>query len=136
RASGGLLPCGVRMAWDDQENENKNMRSRVPAIVWGLIAAAVVIAILVLASSVLSPSRAEDQQPDVDTALIVSVDVFNSVDVLLFKLQLVGIAKALVFPEVLKSILIGPQGGILFFMVTWADKPKLSFPWQRISSAA
>jgi len=124
------------MAWDDQENENKNMRSRVPAIVWGLIAAAVVIAVLVLASSVLSPSRAEDQQPDVDTALIVSVDVSNSVDEHRYKLQMEGIAKALEDPEVLKAILNGPQGGILFSMVTWADKPKLSLPWQRIASAA
>ena len=71
---------------------------------------------------------------EVDTALIVSVDVSNSVDDGRYKLQMEGIAKALEDPEVLKAILNGPQGGILFSMVTWADKPKFSLPWERISS--
>jgi hypothetical protein len=73
---------------------------------------------------------------EVDTALIVSVDVSNSVDEHRYKLQMEGIAKALEDPEVLKAILNGPQGGILFSMVTWADKPRLSLPWQRIASVA
>jgi hypothetical protein len=73
---------------------------------------------------------------EVDTALIVSVDVSNSVDEHRYKLQMEGIAKALEDPEVLKAILNGPQGGILVAMVTWADKPRLSLPWQRIASAS
>ena len=112
------------------------MRPRVSAVVWGLIAAAALVAIFALVSSFLSIARAQEQQPDVDTALIVSVDVSNSVDEHRYKLQMEGIAKALEDPEVLKAILNGPQGGILFSMVTWADKPKLALPWQRIASAA
>ena len=110
------------------------MRSRVSAVAWGLIAAAALVAVLAVASSVLS--GAQEQQSDVDTALIVSVDISKSVDEHRYKLQMEGIAKALEDPEVLKAILNGPQGGILFSMVTWADKPKLALPWQRIASAA
>ena len=45
-----------------------------------------------------------------------------------------GIAQALEDKDVLDAILNGPQGGILFSMVTWADKPQIAIPWQRISS--
>jgi hypothetical protein len=72
--------------------------------------------------------------PDVDTALIVSVDVSNSVDEHRYKLQMEGIAQALEDKSVLDAILNGPQGGILFSMVTWADRPRVAVPWQRISS--
>ncbi len=112
------------------------MRSRVSAVIWGLIAAAALVAVLIVVSSVPPAARAQEQQSDVDTALIVSVDISNSVDEHRYKLQMEGIAKALEDPEVLKAILNGPQGGILFSMVTWADKPKLALPWQRIASAS
>ncbi|WP_139247832.1 DUF1194 domain-containing protein [Hyphomicrobium sp. CS1GBMeth3] len=81
-------------------------------------------------------AQSTDLPAEVDTALIVSVDVSNSVDEERYRLQMEGIAKALEDPEVLKAILNGPQGGILFSMVTWADKPKLALAWQRIASAA
>lgn len=83
-------------------------------------------------------SRAQLAPPaaEVDTALIVSVDVSNSVDEQRYRLQMEGIATALEDPEVLKAILNGPQGSILFSMVTWADKPRLALPWQRIAGAS
>lgn len=89
-------------------------------------------------AAAISISRAQvaEMPAEVDTALIVSVDVSNSVDEHRYKLQMEGIAKALEDPEVLKAILNGPQGGILVSMVTWADKPRLALPWQRIASAA
>ncbi len=71
---------------------------------------------------------------DVDTALIVSVDVSSSVDQYRYDLQLEGIAKALEDKGVQKAILNGPQGAILFSLVTWADKPRVDVPWVRISS--
>ncbi len=71
---------------------------------------------------------------EVDTALVVSVDVSNSVDEHRYKLQMEGIAKALEDPQVLDAILSGPNGGILFTMVTWADKPQVAVPWVRIRS--
>lgn len=70
----------------------------------------------------------------VDTALIVSVDVSNSVDNDRYKLQMEGIAKALEDPGVIEAIVSGPNGGILFAMVTWADRPALSLPWVKITS--
>lgn len=73
--------------------------------------------------------------PQVDTALIVSVDVSNSVDAERYRLQMEGIAKALENPDVLKAILNGPNSSILFGMVTWADRPRMALPWQKISNA-
>ena len=67
--------------------------------------------------------QAQDAQ--VDTALIVSVDVSSSVDHDRYKLQMEGIAKALEDPGVIEAIVGGPNGGILFSMVTWADRPTL-----------
>lgn len=74
--------------------------------------------------------------PQLDTALIVSVDVSNSVDEHRYKLQMEGIATALEDPQVINAILNGPNGGILFSMVTWADRPSIGIPWVKIASAA
>ena len=60
-----------------------------------------------------SPSQAADE---VDTALIVSVDVSNSVDAERYKLQMEGIAQALEDPQVIDAIISGPKAGILFSM--------------------
>lgn len=78
--------------------------------------------------------RAQDDGAEVDTAIIVSVDVSSSVDQNRYHLQMEGIAAALEDPEVLNAVLGGPKGSILFSMVTWADKSKLSVPWTVISS--
>jgi hypothetical protein len=71
---------------------------------------------------------------EVDTALIVSIDVSNSVDARRYKLQIEGIAAALEDPGVIEAILNGPQGGIIFSLVAWADRPKVALPWMRIAS--
>jgi Protein of unknown function (DUF1194) len=87
-----------------------------------------------LALMLATTGQAEDGQ--VDTALIVSVDVSNSVDSDRYKLQMEGIAKALEDPGVIDAIVGGPNGGILFSMVTWADRPTLTLPWVRIANKA
>ncbi len=102
----------------------------------GLAGLIVGLAAATLAAISVSTAQVAEQTPEVDTALIVSVDVSNSVDDHRYKLQMEGIAKALEDPEVLKAILNGPQGGILVSMVTWADKPRFALPWQRIANAA
>jgi hypothetical protein len=71
----------------------------------------------------------------VDTALIVAVDVSNSVDDKRYRLQMEGIAQALEDPAVIEGIIGGAKGGILFSMVTWADRPKSTLPWTRITNA-
>jgi hypothetical protein len=72
--------------------------------------------------------------PEVDTALVLSIDVSNSVDATRYQLQLEGIAKALEDESVIDAILTGGRGGILISLVMWADKPKISIPWSRITS--
>lgn len=75
-------------------------------------------------------------QDRLDTALVVSVDVSNSVDEHRYKLQMEGIAAALEDPAVINAILNGPNGGILFSMVSWADRPQVAVPWVKITSKA
>ena len=72
----------------------------------------------------------------VDTALIVAVDVSQSVDEARYRLQMEGIAQALEDPGVLASVTSGPNGAILFSMVAWADTARQAIGWQRIASQA
>lgn len=93
------------------------------------------LAAMALAGFAAGATVAQENKPgEVDTALVVSVDVSNSVDERRYQLQMQGIASALEDPEVLDAILSGGKGGILFTLVTWADKPKVSVPWMRIAS--
>lgn len=83
----------------------------------------------------LAPGQAQELG-DVDTALVVSVDVSSSVDERRYRLQLEGIATALEDRSVIDAILNGPRGGILLSLVTWDDRPRITMPWVRIASAA
>ena len=96
-----------------------------------VLAAVVSLMLLVLLGA--QPARA---LPEVDTALIVSVDVSNSVDDARYRLQMEGIAKALEDPGVISAITTGPQAAILFSIMTWADRSEMTLPWVRIASAA
>jgi hypothetical protein len=96
-------------------------------------------ALLAVLSWQVVPAWAQDgvQGPgavQVDTALVVSVDVSNSVDENRYRLQMEGIAAALEDPGVIEAIINGPNGGILFSMVTWADRPEFALPWVKIAS--
>lgn len=94
-------------------------------------AAAMLVSLVIVSGALLAQ---ENKPGEVDTALVVSVDVSNSVDDRRYQLQMQGIASALEDPAVLDAILSGGKGGILFTMVTWADKAKVSVPWMRIAS--
>ena len=95
---------------------------------------AVALGLALATAAPVASAFAEDEQPQVDTALLVSVDVSNSVDEHRYKLQMEGIAEALEDKGVQDAIVGGPAGGILFGMVTWADRPSFVMPWVRISS--
>ncbi len=71
---------------------------------------------------------------EVDTALIVAVDVSDSVNAERYQLQMEGIARALEDPEVINAIMSGPRGGIGFALVEWADAAELTIPWRVIRS--
>ncbi|MBX9925785.1 MAG: DUF1194 domain-containing protein [Hyphomicrobiaceae bacterium] len=92
-----------------------------------------------LAAAVLIALRAPNAGgalPEVDTALLLAVDVSNSVDDKRYYLQMEGIAKALEDPGVISAITNGPQGSILFSIMTWSDRTETAIPWVRIGSAA
>ena len=78
---------------------------------------------------------AQVARADVDTALIVSVDVSSSVDEGRYSLQLEGIASALEDESVLEAFLNGPNHAILMAMITWTDSPRIAIPWTKITSA-
>jgi Protein of unknown function (DUF1194) len=101
-------------------------------ITWTIAVRGLALALLVTLA-IIKPAAA---QTEVDTALIVSVDVSNSVDEKRYRLQMEGIAKALEDPAVISAITTGPQAAILFSIVTWADRSEMTFPWVRISNAA
>jgi hypothetical protein len=98
---------------------------------------AAIAAVIAAGALCLSTFSAIAQEgPPVDTALIVSVDISNSVDDARYRLQMEGIAKALEDPGVIEAITGGSSGGILFSMVTWADTPSFVIPWSRIANKA
>lgn len=86
--------------------------------------------------AMLGGSRAQDDMPKADAALILTVDVSSSVDEKRYHLQMEGIAAALEDEGVINTVLGGANGAILISMVTWADKAKLVVPWTMISNAA
>ena len=100
---------------------------------WGLFVWLAVSAGLLCASWPGRAGAAPAHEP-VDTALVLAVDVSNSVDDARYKLQMEGIAGALTDESVLEVILNGPRGAILFSIVTWSDRPEVAMPWFRIGS--
>ncbi len=100
------------------------------------IRAAIAVLVVAVGISISFASADAQEGPPVDTALVVSVDVSNSVDDARYRLQMEGIAKALEDPGVIEAITGGSQGGILFSMVTWADTPSFVIPWIRIANKA
>jgi hypothetical protein len=97
-----------------------------------------VLAISMAASPINSgrvlPAKAE-RGIDVDTALILAVDVSNSVNATRYRLQMEGIAQALEDTGVITAITSGPKGGITLALVTWADHAQLSISWRLVRSA-
>jgi hypothetical protein len=123
------------------KSSQKKPRKRVAERVRQAICIVVCILLTAIAAAVLdgsgrSEALAQVDMGNVDTALIVAVDVSNSVDDQRYRLQMEGIAQALEDPGVIAAIAGGAKSGILFSMITWADLPKVSVPWMRISNAA
>ena len=98
--------------------------------VWPL--SAILLALVVSLSSV-TVLHSDDT---VDTALLVSVDVSNSVDEHRYRLQMEGIAAALEDSAVMDAILNGPHSAILFSLIEWSDRPKVAIPWTKIATKA
>lgn len=78
-------------------------------------------------------SRAAER---VDVALVLAVDVSESVDSARFTLQMAGIAAAFEAPEVQGAVLAGPHRSMLIALVQWSNHPALSVPWTLLTSPA
>lgn len=91
-------------------------------------------AIACLLAAVSLTASARQSYPPVDTALVIAVDVSNSVDEHRYRLQMDGIAKALEDPGVIGTILNGARGAILVSVVAWSDRPQVALDWMHISS--
>ncbi|MGQ0674325.1 MAG: DUF1194 domain-containing protein [Hyphomicrobium sp.] len=95
---------------------------------------AVILMIALLSDASISPSLA-DPLPEVDTALILAVDVSESVDEQRYRLQMEGIARALEDEGVQAAIASGAKGAIALALVEWADRAEPALDWQIIAGA-
>lgn len=82
--------------------------------------------------AICAGARADTEM--VDTALVLAVDVSQSVNDARFALQMEGIAKAFEDPEVQRSIFSGPHRAMFVTLVEWSDKAAVAIPWTLISS--
>ncbi|MCK0121471.1 DUF1194 domain-containing protein [Loktanella sp. F6476L] len=66
-----------------------------------------------------------------DTALVLSIDVSNSVDVAEYRLQVDGMADALLDPEIVDAMV---AGDVAIAVMQWsgAERQELSIPWRQI----
>lgn len=69
-----------------------------------------------------------------DTALALTIDVSNSVDVREYRMQIDGMADALQDPEIVEAMV---QGEVAITVIQWSgeDKQDVSIPWTRIRTA-
>lgn len=97
---------------------------------------ATVIGAVAVALAMLGGSLRAMAADAVDTALVMAVDISQSVDENRYRLQMEGIAQALEDPSVVRVITSGPRKAILFTLVGWADRAKVLLPWTWIGSAS
>lgn len=98
-------------------------------VIWRNVKAAVAaIAALVAAAT---PLAADDVA---DTALVIAVDISQSVDANRYRIQMNGIAAAFEDSAVIAAITGGANGQILVTVVAWSDTAEVAIPWTRIST--
>ncbi len=91
---------------------------------------------ILLAAAVMTTNRAAVAEDVADTALVLAVDISQSVDETRYRLQMEGIAQALEDPEVVRVITSGARRAILLTLVGWADRARVLLPWTWIASAS
>ncbi|MEQ1653952.1 MAG: DUF1194 domain-containing protein [Hyphomicrobium sp.] len=90
------------------------------------------LALLVVCSCGYLARDARSDEPSADTALVIAVDVSQSVDESRYKIQMDGIAAAFEDPSVVAAITGGSAGQILVTLVTWSDTAETALPWTLI----
>ena len=89
------------------------------------------VAVLAAAATAVAQGNGESA----DTALVIAVDVSQSVDEARYRMQMDGIAAAFEDKEVIAAITSGANGQILITLVTWSDTAATAIPWTRIANA-
>jgi hypothetical protein len=89
---------------------------------------------LLLFLALAAPARA---QP-VDLALVLAIDVSESVNAERYNLQVEGIARALEQPRLFEAIGAGERGAIALLVMEWSDRDRqdVTVEWTRITDAA
>ncbi len=93
---------------------------------------------LIAALAILLVSRASARAEPVDMALVLAVDVSESVDADEYVLQHEGIARAFENPQVIGTIKGGRHGIIDVLVLEWSDRDKqaVTVDWTRVWDAA
>jgi hypothetical protein len=108
------------------------------ASVWRSTAAlAFVSATLAVIPTLQTSSAQSGTKPGaemVDTALVLAVDVSESINTERYALQMAGIGKTFEDPEIQQMILSGPNHSMFVALVEWSSKAFLSVPWTLITS--
>lgn len=99
----------------------------------GIFARSMALAAFFALLLALPRAHAEDVA---DTALVMAVDISQSVDEARYRLQMEGIAQALEDEEVVRVVTSGPRRAILFTLIGWADRARVLLPWTWIASAS
>ena len=71
----------------------------------------------------------------VDTALVLAVDVSESVTPERYVLQMEGLARAFLDHEVQQTILAGTHRAMYVTLVEWSNRPFVSIPWTLVGNA-
>jgi hypothetical protein len=90
--------------------------------------------LVALIATVTRPSVAAAEGPAVDLALVLAVDISDSIDPAQYRLQMNGIAQAFEDEDVQQAILSGLHGAIIVALVEWSDVPRTSLDWTPIAS--
>lgn len=90
-----------------------------------------------LAGAAFLVAGAPAQAEPVDVALVLAVDVSESVDAEEYELQHEGIARAFESPQVVETIRGGARGAIDAMVLEWSDRDKqvVTVDWMRVSDA-
>ena len=81
-----------------------------------------------------APAAARRHPRRVDLALVLAVDISNSINPAQYQLQMSGLMQAFEDKAVQDAILSGTHGVILVTLVAWSDKPRIAIPWTPIAS--
>ena len=93
------------------------------------------LAALLMAASLAWPGAASAQRERVDLALVLAVDVSDSVDAERYALQMNGIARAFEDPLVQSAMLSGPHRAMLVTLITWSSRATVALPWTLLTGS-